>query len=228
MGIQKDVFWKALILAFVIFSLGVLLGYLLENNKLSQLEEQAKQIEVEWADARLQNSYYQIMSPNSEFCSIAIDENLKFADKVYQEGLEIEKYENMKKLNSELLYEKKRYALLKIEFWMNSKFLKEKCKTNYTNLVYLYKNKPDLIEKPKQDVESVILRDLKEKYGPDLMLIPFPMDLDLAVINMVKQIYNITSSPTILINEKIKIEGVKSIEEIESAIKNESKKYKSL
>ncbi len=220
MKIQKDVFWKALLLTLFIFILGVLLGYYLESHKISEVESQQKQIEIQWADARLQNSYYQLMTPTSEFCEIAIDENLKFADKVYQEGIRIEEYEKTNRLHEELLYEKKRYALLKIEFWMNSIFLKQKCKASYTNLVYLFKNKPNTIEKTRQDIQSVVLRDLKEKYGPDLMLIPFPVDLDLAVINMVKETYNITSSPTILINEKIKLEGVKTIEEIEKAIKN--------
>lgn len=220
MKIQKDVFWKALLFTLIIFVLGILLGYYLEISKISKVEEEQKLIEIEWADARLQNSYYQLMTPTSEFCEIAVDENLKFADKVYQEGLRLEKYEKTNRLNEEMIYEKKRYALLKIEFWMNSIFLKEKCKTKYTNLVYLFKNEPNSFERPKQDVQSVILRDLKEKYGPDLMLIPFPMDLDLAVINMVKEVYNITSSPTILINEKIKLEDVKTIEEIEKAIKD--------
>lgn len=227
MKIQKAVFWKALLLTLFIFVLGVLLGYYLESSKISEIEQQQKQIEIDWADARLQNFYYQLMTPTSEFCKIAIDENLKFADKVYQEGLRLEDYEKTNRLKEEMIYEKKRYALLKIEFWMNSIFLKEKCDASYTNLVYLFKNDPNSIEKPKQDIQSKVLWELKQKYGSDLMLIPFPMDLDLAVINMVKEAHNITSSPIILINEKIKIEGVKTIEEIEKAIED-AKKSKSL
>ena len=53
------------------------------------------------------------------------------------------------------------------------------------------------------------------------MLIPLPIDLNIATINILKEAYDINDVPTLLINEKVKLDGVKSIEEIEDVIKNE-------
>ncbi len=219
MKIQKDVFWKAGVLTAIVFILGVFLGYYIESGRLSEIKEEYKKIEIQWADAKLQTIYYQTLSP--DLCTAAIEENLKFGDKVYEEGLKLEKYEKSNKLTSEeFLLDKKRYSLLKVEFWLNSIFLKEKCKADYINLIYFYASKPTQDQKIQQNTISKILKDLKDKQREKLMLIPLPIDLDISVINVIKKSYNITYSPTVLINEEIKLESVKTIEEIEKAIKD--------
>jgi hypothetical protein len=220
MVVQKDVFWKAGIITAIVFILGILLGSFMESSRIESIREEYKQMEVEWADTKLQTIYFQILDP--KFCDIAIEENLNFADRVYEEGLKIECYENANKLNdkNELTYEKQRYTLFKIDFWLNSIYLKNKCKANYTNVVYFYLDKPSLVEKSKQETISLILRDLKNKYGQQMMLIPIPLDLDLVTVNVIKSTYHIDKFPTILIDEKSKLEDLPNINEIEKRIKN--------
>ena len=221
MVIQKDVFWKAAIITIIVFVLGVSLGMLIESSRTSSIRDEYKLVEVEWADIKLQSSYFQVLSP--EFCDKAIKGNLNFADRVYEEGLKIERYENANKLagKDQLLYEKQRYTLFKIDFWLNSIYLKNKCNANYTNVVYFYLDSPSLTEKPKQDTLSLILKDLKQKHGQSIMLIPIPLNLNLATVDVVKSTYDIDVSPTILINEKTKLEGLYSLEEIEATLQNE-------
>lgn len=218
MVIQKDVFWKAALITAIVFILGVSLGSFLESSRIQNIRDDYKIVEVEWADAKLQSSYFQILDP--KFCDIAIKENLNFADHVYEEGLKIERYENANKLNdeNELLYEKQRYTLFKIEFWLNSIYLKEKCKANYTNVVYFYLDKPAITEKSKQDTLSLILKDLKNNLGQKIMLIPIPLDLNVRTVDIIKNTYNITTAPTLLINEKIKLEGLQSEAEIKKYV----------
>jgi len=218
MVMQKDIFWKAGIFTLVVFISGVLLGYFLESNRINEIRREYRDIEKEWADAKIQSTFYQLMKP--DFCEQAIKENLNFADRVYREGLKLEKYEKANRITDEILYDKEKYVLLKLEFWLNSVYLKEKCKTNYTNLIYFYVQNPDLVQKAAQDTQAKILKELKDKYGSDLMLIPLPIDLDIATINILKDVYNINNVPAILINEKNKLTGVNSVEEIEMEIKN--------
>ena len=215
---QKDVFWKAGLFTLVVFMSGVLLGYLIESYRVDEIRNEYRTIEKDWADAKIQSRFYDLMEPS--FCNESIKENLNFADRVYNEGLKLERFEKNSRLTNEILYDKERYVLLKLDFWLNSVFLKDKCKTNYTNLIYFYAQEPNLVQKAGQDAQSLILKDLKDKYGQDLMLIPVPIDLDIATINILKDAYNIDEIPSLLINEKIKLTGVNSIEEIEKAIKN--------
>ena len=215
---QKDMFWKAGIVTLVIFISGVLLGYILENNRINEVRQDYRDLEKQWADAKIQSTFYQLMTPS--FCNESIKENLNFADRVYDEGLKLEKFEDKNIISDEILYDKERYVLLKLEFWLNSVYLKNKCNTNYTNLIYFYAQNPTLTQKAAQNTQSLILKDLKDKHGQEIMLIPLPIDLDIATINILKDKYKITDVPTILINEKIKLDGVNSIEAIENTIKN--------
>ena len=218
MTVQRDVFWKAGFFTIVVFISGILLGYFLESYRVDEIRAEYRNIENQWADAKVQSSFYQLMKPS--FCDESIKENLNFADRVYREGLKLEKYEQSNRITEEILYDKERYVLLKLEFWINSVYLKEKCQTNYTNLIYFYAQNPTLEQKGKQDTQALILKDLKDKYGADLMLIPLPIDLNIATINILKESYNIIDVPTLLIDEKNKLDGVKSVEEIEKVIQN--------
>lgn len=218
--IQKDVFWKAAIITVIVFGMGIWLGTFLESNRISDIRDQYKKVEVDWADAKIQSSYLRLL--DKKFCSEAIEQNILFADRVYQEGLKIDRFETYNKLHKkqELRYEKQRYTLFKLEFWFNSIFLKEKCNATYTNLVYFYEDEASFTLKPKQETQAMILKEIKEKYGDQVMLVPIPLNLDISSAEMIKNVYNITIAPTILINEKIKLEDLHSFEEIEQNIQN--------
>jgi hypothetical protein len=211
-----DLFWKALVLTVIVFLLGVFLGFSLERNRVRGVEYEYRVIELESADAKLQSIYYQNLDP--KFCDSAIEENLNFADRVYQEGLKIEDFDKASFLTDDLELEKKKYALLKVEFWLNSIVLKERCDADYMNLVYFFDNDPDFDTKAEQNAQSGILKDLKEKYGRDLMLIPLPLDMDISIVNVMKGTYDITTTPTILINEEMKLEGLQSLEKLDKLV----------
>ena len=72
---QKDIFWKAAIFTLIVFLLGVSLGYLLEGSRVKSIRDEYKRIEIEWADAKLLNSYYQTLNPF--LCGASVKENLE-------------------------------------------------------------------------------------------------------------------------------------------------------
>lgn len=212
MVIQSDVFWKAFILTLVIFSLGIFVGFWLDNARVEQIREEYKEMEISSIDARLQTLYYQTFKNSSNFCEPAIQENLVFADKIYAEGLRIEEYEKINKLTPSLISDKRRYMLLKLQFWLNCIELKRNCNASYKNLVYFYSHYNTTME---EDVQSAVLMDLKNECGSSLMLIPLIIDLNITTIDIIKKQYGVTRTPTILIDEKIKLEGLQTREELE-------------
>jgi hypothetical protein len=167
-------------------------------------------MDIQWNDARLLSTFYQAFTGTNdpESCKSALQANLDFNNKIYQEGLKIEKYEDINKFTPYLLLEKKRYALLQMQFWINSINLKKSCNATYTNLVYFYSHDEGL--SVKQKVQSAILLDAKKKCGAELMLIPLPFDLDITAVNMIKSNFKINSTPSILIDEKVVLEDVQA------------------
>ncbi len=215
MVIQSDVFWKAGLVTMVIFLLGVYTGYWLDSGRVEQIRKEYKEMDIRWGDAKLQAMYYNVFKNSSNFCGPAIEENLKFADRIYEDGVRIEQYEKINKLTPSLITEKTQYILLKLQFWLNSIELKKTCNANYINLVYFYSHYKGTIQ---ESVQGAVLLDLKNKCGRNLMLIPLPLDLNITTIDIIKEQYGIEKTPTILIDENIKLEGFQTKNELEKYI----------
>jgi hypothetical protein len=214
---EKSAFKKALVATVILFLVGVSLGVFIESWRSQAVKDKYEELEFELLDAKLRTDFYSLM--DQDFCQIAIDDNLKFSDKIYEEGKKIDVYEKFNRLGDRLGDEKQKYTLLKTEFWLNSILLRDKCDSDYSTVVYFYKDDPATDEeKQKINVQSKILGDLKEKYGADIMLIPLPIDLGVSVVDSFVLFHDIDEVPTILINEEIKLEGLHDLEEIEKLI----------
>jgi len=215
---QKNVFWTALILSIFVFASGIFLGFMLENYRTGKIEVVLAQSELEMLDVRIQSDIYSFSKLN---CTNAIEENINFADKIYEEAKMLDKYEQASRLSDTIIIQHRKYDLLRTLFWVNSIKLKQRCNASYHNIVYLYDyNNPRLDIKAKQAVFSRILSEIKQKKGSNVMLIPIAGDNNVSSINILMKTYNITESelPVILIDEKIKITDIQRVEDIESLV----------
>jgi len=213
---QKNAFWMALILTIFVFAGGILLGFMLENSRTSQISKLYQEAEINLLDVQIQSNLLSFSDLN---CEYAIQENINFANNVYEEAKLLVQYEEASRLSDAIKLQHKKYDLLRTLFWVNAIKLKEKCNASYHNLVYIYDyNEPRLDIKAKQYVFSKILGDVREKQGDNVMLIPIAGDNDISSLRMLMNLYNISESelPVILIDEKIKITQVEKPEDIEN------------
>jgi hypothetical protein len=220
MASQKLAFLYGLIFAIIVFFIGFLIGFSIENIRNNYAYQSYVQSEIGLNDARLQNqilSYFDVKE-----CQIIQENNILFGDKLYEESKTLEKYDQSNELSGFIKTEHKKFDLLRAIFWLNSMNIKEKCNSSYINVIYVYDFvNPSIPQLAEQQVMSNILSELKSQYGNNIILIPFAGDNDLTSIETLKVYYNITKLPTILINEKTKIEGVIPIEEIRKIIDKE-------
>jgi thiol-disulfide isomerase/thioredoxin len=114
----------------------------------------------------------------------------------------LERYENYVEesrfnMDSEnLLY--RRYLMSNLRYWFFAKEFQKKCGLNNTVVLFFFdRNCPDC------DVMSERLTFLKKKFGSDILV--FPINMDLAyrdpVAKTLENIYNVTSYPTLIIND---------------------------
>ena len=214
---QKDVLWKAGVLTLIVFIAGIGVGVWLDAERVDATQERLSEIDLQWNDARLQNLFYGTMN-DTVSCYAAIDANLEFNEKIYAEGKTIETYENVNRFAPQLLQEKKRYALLQLQFWLNSIALKKQCNADYNTMVYFYSYYDESVEMD-QNLQSAVLTELKEKCGNSVLLIPLPADLDMASVDLLKDTYGIEIAPSILIDESVVLHGLQGLEELEEFIK---------
>ncbi|MEM5781648.1 MAG: hypothetical protein QXD43_00390, partial [Candidatus Aenigmatarchaeota archaeon] len=170
-----------------------------------------------WNDLRLLQSYIQKISENKTlYCDFLLKENLKAGDKIYDEGKRIEEYEKTNRFTPTLELEKERYALLDLQFWLNSIELKKACNANYSTVIYFYSQYNKTIE---QDFQDRVLWDLKQKCGPQIIYITFPADMEITTLEVIKSVYNIEKIPAILINESLVLYSPVSMRELENYVK---------
>ncbi len=219
MNTRFRIFLESAIIALLILIIGFSFGLYVESNRNEKIVDSYKDYEVEALDLKLQNYYYQIMDSTS--CERAVEQNFEFADDIYLRGLELEKFEESNQITDELLREKKRYSLLKTELWLNTLLLKKKCDVDFDTIAYIYAGKPESSAiVSQQKIVSNVLRTIKEKKGNDLILLPIAGDLDLKSVDLQKRVYGVTSLPSLIINERIVLEGFYTAEQIESYLNN--------
>jgi len=207
------VFVESFLVAGIIFLLGFSIGFYVENARISEVMDTYKSNEINALDLKLQNYYYQIME--EENCDLAIEQNLIFADKLYDDGLKLARFEEATQISEELLTEKKIYVLLKTELWLNTMLLKERCNADFDILVYFYSADPtNTLKVAEQKMISNMLLDIKEEYGNDIILLPIAGDLKLDIVDLQMKVHNVSRLPSIVINEDIILEGFNSAEDI--------------
>jgi hypothetical protein len=210
---QKRFFLYALFLTIVIFNIGIFMGYMLESSRIDKINNLYVNAETELLDQIIQKDALSIIDLD---CNSLIQENIKFGDNIFSEALLIQKYEEANKINDNIIFQHKRFDLLRTLFWINSIKIKQRCNSDYHNIVYFYKyNNPSLAEESKQRFFSNLLTEIKDKEKDNVMLIPISGDNDIPSISLLTKEYTITELPTILIDEKVKITDVKTINDIE-------------
>jgi len=211
-------FLEVLVVALFILFIGFIVGYSVESGRLNKIVDSYKEFEVNALDLKLQDYYFQTMAVAS--CEKAIAQNFAFADKIYNTGLLIEKYEQSGQLlGTQILNEKKKYVLLKTELWLNSILLKNKCSASFHTIVYFYSQTPTKAQEAEQAAIALTLKQLKDNYGNEFVLLPIAGDLGLDSVSMQMDAYNVTYLPSILIDEKKLIEGFERYEELEAYLK---------
>jgi hypothetical protein len=216
-GKMKRVFLKTLALTLVVFIIGLYAGIFLDNLRLEEVKSRLTEIDNLWNDVRLLESFTQRMIDNKSInCDILLKQNLIAGDKIYQEGQKVEEYEKANRFTPTIIVEKERYALLDLQFWLNSIDLKKLCNGNYSTVIYFYSQYNKTVEQGFQDR---VLFDLKQECGPQIIYITFPADMGISTIEVIKNIYNIKKLPAIMINESVVLYIPSSMGEIEKYVK---------
>jgi hypothetical protein len=185
---QKYIFLQALIITFVVFNIGIFFGYKLESSRIDKINNWYLESEIELLDQGIQRDMFEFIGFD---CDTMIEANIKFADKIFEDALVIEKYEQASRINSEIISQHKKYDLLRTLFWVNSMKIKEKCNSDYHNVVYLYQyDEPSIEQKAKQKFFSNLLFQIKQDKGNQIMLIPIAADNDASSIEDVEKYLN--------------------------------------
>lgn len=183
----------------------------IEGNRANEMNSYYTQSEVALIDILSLNK---LVNLGNVSCSVLEQSNKDLLDRVYDDARLLTQYEESGKLTNNLKDLHKKYDVLRTYLWINSVDLKKKCPSKISTIVYLYNyEETDLTKKAEQNVWSKLLLEIKNE-NPEVVLIPIAYDSNLISLNSLVSSYNITSFPSVIVNEKTVFSEISSKEEI--------------
>ncbi len=200
-AIKRDKYAIALVISILTFSLGFLLGTVLDSYKYEYVAEIAKQQELEFNSLQLQYIYLESIQGTEKCPALyqTLENNLRTLEPTVNKMLDYEKSKGSN--SSEYLYFKRQYFLANIKYWMLSEDIQKTCNSDTVTVLYFFNNNCDICFKS----QGVILSNLKQLFEDKLLVFAIDSDFtDEPMIGLLKNKYNITVYPTLVINnEKI-------------------------
>lgn len=211
--ISREKYIMAFIFATLIFVLGVLVGSYLSKERVDYLQDIANKQQLDYKSLELQSLYISSFEMQNESCTAFRKILEKSLDDVATAQGKVEMY--MRQRNDARYDDIKRdYSMAQIRYLLLDKKIKDICNFDTASLLYFYSNK----ECPDCNPQGTILTYLKEKIQDRLLI--FSLDADFKpepLIEFFALKYNITKTPSIIINDTI-YQGLMKKEEILAAI----------
>jgi hypothetical protein len=211
---SKNAFWEALIITIFVFGIGIMIGMAYEGNRLDEISEYYAISEISLTDSVALNSISDI---DATTCDALIESTIDFADRIYDEAILLEKFEEAGKLTGNLESTHRKYDLLRTILWINMIKASEKCPSTPNVVVYLYEYKTDdLVKKANNQVWSRVLFDFKQEMGNEIILIPIAVDSNLASLDSLIKKHDIGQYPAVIIDQKHVVSRVLSVNDLKT------------
>lgn len=210
---KKHVFWQALFVTALFFLVGLVLGVYFEQIRTDNFNVAYSQSEIALYDSF---ALGKLVDNGIASCVDLKRSSLLFADRIYEEALSLEKFDDKSQLTETIKSIHTKYDLLRTFLWIDAIKMKEACPTTKINtVVYLYTYNTDDVEtKAKQIVWSRILSDLKEEKGSSILLIPIAQDSNLISLQSLEKKFGVNHFPAVVINEKNIVYTVDSVADL--------------
>ena len=195
----------AFLVAILLFSSGLLIGYSVSYFKFQDIYRSQESIRYNILSADLEKNF--IASCNPDVFSTISSELDEMGNVI--DILE----ERFGKQDAQVIEQKKRYTLLEVQHFLTMKDYSKQC-SNEINLVIFFYSNSDLYKNQAEKI-GYILNSIKKDNPDKIMIYSFDYDLDISIMRILKNVYNVSSPNVVVINEKDKITDISNKEEIE-------------
>ncbi len=200
----------AFVVAVLIFIIGIYVGTIIDKTHLSNIS-----VDVDKNLQRLESTQLLFFLDDSpSFCTVLNSELEKLETDTEKIGQKLDLLADKGSSDPEL---KKQYFVLEAQSYLLSKKINDRCNVKDVLVLYFYSN--NNCEKCRQQGEELLrARDQIGSHPNRIKFYSFDGDLDSPVADALKQKYNATSYPTIVVNQKL-FEGYKDLDSLIKILK---------
>ncbi|MEK6886487.1 MAG: hypothetical protein AABW88_01515 [Nanoarchaeota archaeon] len=205
------------IITFLIFSLGLSLGIIVSNARISATEEMSKLQELDFKELQFQYLFMSTLEKTNANCNvlrIALDKSVSDLSKSLKQFSSY-KEKSTSGDSAEVQMVTRNYLLDNLNYWMFAKESKKTCKMDIVNILYFHSEN----NCPRCSDQGVILTYYKQLLEDKLLIFPINVDLEETdqIIKILRSRYNVTEYPSIVIEDQT-YKGVIQKDELESLI----------
>jgi hypothetical protein len=203
---SKSRYVLAIILATIIFGAGFLIVHSISYVEYLRVSNLQSESSYQIFQDKLKYSFFK-ENPCSMEDYAGLTNDLTF------QGQLINDLETKLGKNDEaVLFRKKFYTLMELEHFEFIRQMNQKCSSNITTMFFFYSN-----EKSSLDESERVGNLLGVIYNrhPEIKIYSFDMNLDSELMPLLLEKYGVKSSPTVIINEKIRVTNIENINDIE-------------
>lgn len=142
-------------------------------------------------------------------CSVLEESRKITIDKLVETNRKLMRYKEYLISDIEFKRLKSEQTILYVKYWMLAIKLRERCKTNVTTILYFFD-----AYSANSLKQGYVLDSITAQYESNILVVPLDYNFDSGIIKILAAQFNVTKTPTVIINEKIKIDWLASKKEI--------------
>ena len=183
----------------------------LNKEKTNIIEERMKELEDEERNVELQWMMLSVLE-KEKACDLMYHQFLSLMSDISELEERLITLERTGKImNPEYIELKKDYSAFQIKYWLFAESIRKSCPINnktIATVLFFYSKNCQPCER-----QGFVLSYLKGKY-PNVMVYSFDVGLDYNLIDNLEIVFNVTETPTLVMNGEEKLVGLKSFEEL--------------
>ena len=198
-SISKKRYIFAGVLTLLIFSLGVMLGLVIESKRVELTQKNAEEQRLDLSSLQLQYAYIDQLAQEKNCPALAKNFD-KDVEVLEQTRATLENYYKASSVNKEeFKLIRREYTIAQFNYWLLAKKYKSLCNANLSTVLFFYdeeKKCPDCSD------QGYVLTYLKNIFNDQLLVFaiygkyePEPM------VEIIKRTYNISEYPTLVIED---------------------------
>ena len=194
-------------ISIIVFTAGLLLGISLDETKVNDLLVNINQNELNTESYLVEKEF--LTTFGGDKCSLSGPRVDALSEEIGSIGISLASYESTNVINTnEFNYLKKRYSLLEIKAYSLFTSLKRECNYNYTTIIFFYDINQDASIRQGKVLDALV------NLNQNAHIFSFDRQFEEPTLETLKIHYNVTISPTLVINNKIKNEGLINLEDL--------------
>ncbi len=199
-NLSKDKYLIAGAITVGIFLLGLFLGLAIEGKRVSYIESVGRQQNLDFSSLQLQYAFIDQLSQEKNCLAVqkTFEQNINNLESTRTRLENFDRDATLNKNEFDIL--KNEYMLAQIRYWLLAERTRNLCGTDIATILYFFSDEKEC---PDCDKQAFILTYLKKKFKDKLLVFSFDSKFESEpMIPLLKNTYNITKYPTIVIEGK--------------------------